>query len=74
MVLVMKLFRDGLTLGVGTTTGQVLLYDLRASKPLRTKDHMYGLPIKKLDFHKEHGNDLVLSMDAQVGDYVFFFM
>jgi len=58
-------FRDGLRLGVGTSTGQVLLYDLRSNKPLRVKDHMYGLPIKKLDFHKEHGNDVVLSMDAQ---------
>ena len=27
---------------------------------------MYGLPIKKIEFHKEHGNDYVLSMDAQV--------
>ncbi|XP_023332640.1 nucleolar protein 10 [Eurytemora carolleeae] len=58
-------FRDGLNLGVGTSTGQVLLYDLRSNKPLRTKDHMYGLPIKKIEFHKEHGNDYVLSMDAQ---------
>jgi len=58
-------FRDGLTMGVGTSTGQVLLYDLRANKPIRTKDHMYGLPIKKLEFHNQHGNDLVLSMDAQ---------
>lgn len=55
-----------MTLGVGTTTGQVLLYDLRSNKPLRTKDHMYGLPIKKIEFHKEHNNDFVLSLDAQV--------
>ena len=31
------MFRDGLTMGVGTSTGQVLLYDLRANKPIRTK-------------------------------------
>lgn len=59
-------FRDGLTMGVGTTNGQVLLYDLRSSKPIRTKDHMYGLPMKKIQFHTEHNHDLVLSMDAQV--------
>ena len=27
---------------------------------------MYGLPIKKIEFHTEHNHDLVLSMDAQV--------
>ena len=42
--------RDGMTLGVGTSTGQVLLYDIRSNKPLLTKDHMYGLPIKKVLF------------------------
>ena len=44
-------FRDGLNFGVGTSTGKVLLYDLRADKPLIVKDHMYGIPIKKLLFH-----------------------
>jgi len=58
-------FRDSLNLGVGTTNGQVLLYDLRSNKPLTTKDHMYGLPIKKIDYHTEHNHDLVFSMDAQ---------
>ncbi len=27
---------------------------------------MYGLPIKKIQFHTEHNHDLVLSLDAQV--------
>jgi len=58
-------FRDGLNLGVGTSNGQVLLYDLRSNKPYKTKDHMYGLPIKKIDYHTEHNHDLVFSMDAQ---------
>jgi ribosome biogenesis protein ENP2 len=44
-------FRDGLNFGVGTSTGKVLLYDLRAAKPLIVKDHMYGIPIKKVIFH-----------------------
>ena len=46
---------------------QVLLYDLRSSKPLLVKDHMYGLPIKKVLFtlgSEEEGK--VLSMDSQV--------
>ena len=32
-------FRDGLNLGVGMSTGQILLYDIRSSKPLLVKDH-----------------------------------
>eukprot|EP00088_Acartia_fossae_P005215 TRINITY_DN1228_c0_g1_i2.p1 TRINITY_DN1228_c0_g1~~TRINITY_DN1228_c0_g1_i2.p1 ORF type:complete len:712 (-),score=222.82 TRINITY_DN1228_c0_g1_i2:67-2202(-) len=58
-------FRDGLNMGVGTSTGLVLLYDIRSNKPMRTKDHMYGLPIRKVEYHKEYNNDLILSMDSQ---------
>ncbi|KAK7099871.1 nucleolar protein 10-like [Littorina saxatilis] len=57
-------YRDGLTLGVGTSTGHVLLYDLRNGLPIRVKDHQYDLPIKDLDFHKPL--DLVLSMDSKI--------
>jgi ribosome biogenesis protein ENP2 len=47
----------------------VLLYDIRSSKPLLVKDHMYGLPIKKVVFTgSEEGaeEEKVLSMDSQV--------
>ncbi|KAK0429323.1 hypothetical protein QR680_011319 [Steinernema hermaphroditum] len=57
-------FKDALQLGVGTSTGQTLLYDLRSSKPLLIRDQMMGLPIKKIDFVAEH--DLVLSMDSRI--------
>ncbi|KAH9380324.1 hypothetical protein HPB48_013383 [Haemaphysalis longicornis] len=57
-------FRDALTMGVGTATGQILLFDIRSDKPLLVKDHLYGLPIKKLAFHNEA--DVVMSMDAKV--------
>ncbi|XP_023703334.1 nucleolar protein 10 isoform X2 [Cryptotermes secundus] len=57
-------FQGSLTLGVGTATGQVLLYDIRSSRPFRIKDHMYGLPVHDLDFHE--AQDLVLSMDSSV--------
>ena len=43
------------------------MYDLRSSKPLLVKDHMYGLPIKRVLFTRgseEEGR--VLSMDSQV--------
>lgn len=57
-------FNGALTLGVGTATGQILLYDIRSNKPFYTKDHMYRLPIKDVDFHYQ--NDLVFSMDSSV--------
>lgn len=54
-------FNDALQLGVGTTTGQILLYDIRSDKPFITKDHMYGLPIKNVEFHYQ--NNIVYSLD-----------
>lgn len=41
---------DGLNLAVGTSTGHVLLYDLRANREYTTKDQGYGLPIKKVQW------------------------
>lgn len=58
-------FRDGLTMGVGTATGQILLYDLRANKPFLSKDHMYGLPIKTITF-LDGSLDLVASLDSKI--------
>jgi ribosome biogenesis protein ENP2 len=56
--------QGGLNLAVGTSTGQILLYDIRSSKPFFVKDHMYGLPIKCIDFHEKM--DLVYSMDSSI--------
>ena len=56
--------QGGLTLGVGTATGQVLLYDIRSNSPFLIKDHMYGLPIRNIEFHKTM--DLVYSMDSSI--------
>lgn len=57
-------FRGSLQMGVGTSTGHVLLYDIRSNKPLVVKDHQYDLPIKKIMFHDHL--DLVLSMDTKI--------
>ncbi|XP_063216087.1 nucleolar protein 10 isoform X2 [Bacillus rossius redtenbacheri] len=57
-------FSGGLTLGVGTATGQVLLYDIRSNKPFYLKDHMYGLPIREVEFFE--AQDLVISLDERV--------
>ncbi|KAG8227062.1 hypothetical protein J437_LFUL013246 [Ladona fulva] len=67
-------FDGPLNLGVGTASGQVLLYDIRSSRPRIVKDHMYGIPIRSLAFHQSGGPDgevetsgsMVLSMDANV--------
>jgi len=42
---------DGLTLGVGTSEGNCLLFDIRSNRPLYTKEHQYGLPIINVTFH-----------------------
>ncbi|KAJ2890483.1 Small ribosomal subunit biogenesis [Coemansia aciculifera] len=39
---------DGLGAAVGTSSGHVLLYDLRQARPWQIKDQQYGLPIKVL--------------------------
>ncbi|XP_038599380.1 nucleolar protein 10 [Tachyglossus aculeatus] len=57
-------FNGALNMAVGTSTGQVLLYDLRSSKPLIVKDHQYDLPIKSVQF--QDSLDLVLSADARI--------
>uniref|UniRef100_A0A3Q1I510 Nucleolar protein 10 n=1 Tax=Anabas testudineus TaxID=64144 RepID=A0A3Q1I510_ANATE len=57
-------FNDSLTMAVGTSTGQVLLYDLRSSQPLLVKDHLYNLPIKSISFHNQL--DLVVSADSKI--------
>lgn len=57
-------FNGALQMGVGTSSGHVLLYDIRSSKPLLVKDHMNEIPIKKIEFHKQM--NYVYSMDANV--------
>lgn len=57
-------FDGGLTLGVGMSTGHILLYDIRSSKPLLIKDHMNGTPIKNIEFHKTM--EYVYTMDSSV--------
>ncbi|CAK1549879.1 unnamed protein product [Leptosia nina] len=57
-------FNGALELGVGTSSGHVLLYDIRSSKPLLVKDHMNEIPIKNIEFHKQM--NYVYSMDANI--------
>ncbi|RMX53671.1 hypothetical protein pdam_00000332 [Pocillopora damicornis] len=45
-------------------TAEVLLYDLRSTKPLLVKDHRYGLPINSVAFQDKL--DVVLSSDSKI--------
>ncbi|XP_053665460.1 nucleolar protein 10 [Anopheles marshallii] len=55
-------FKNGLTLAAGTSTGHVLLFDIRARSPIATKDHLNQLPIKKIRFQPDQNS--VYSLDA----------
>ncbi|KJE95639.1 nucleolar protein 10, variant 1 [Capsaspora owczarzaki ATCC 30864] len=46
---------DGLSMAVGVSTGQVLLFDVRSDQPVLIKDHQYGFPIKRIKFHRPSG-------------------
>ncbi|KAK6232092.1 hypothetical protein SCA6_002165 [Theobroma cacao] len=41
----------GFLMGVGSSAGKVMIYDLRSSSPIRVKDHMYGKPILDIKWH-----------------------
>ena len=55
---------DGLTLGVGTSSGNCILYDIRSSKPLFTKEHQYGYPVFDIYFHNDSKS--VISTDKKI--------
>ncbi|KAH8335795.1 hypothetical protein KR074_006096 [Drosophila pseudoananassae] len=54
-------FRNGLHMGVGTASGHVLIYDIRAKQPLLVKNHLNKLPIKRLAFNP--AQNAVYSLD-----------
>lgn len=59
----------GLQVAVGTSGGLVSIFDLRSSKPLLTKDHMYDAPIIDLKFHTDpfgSGTRHVVSSDKHI--------
>ncbi|KAF6171216.1 hypothetical protein GIB67_001931 [Kingdonia uniflora] len=42
----------GLQMAVGSSSGKVLIYDLRSSHPIQVKDHMYGSHILNIKWHQ----------------------
>ena len=63
-VTALKFDTDGLTLGVGTSNGNCILYDIRSKTPLYVKEHQYGLPVIDITFHNSSKN--VISTDKKV--------
>ncbi|XP_053673486.1 nucleolar protein 10 [Anopheles nili] len=55
-------FKNGLTIATGTSTGHVLLFDIRSRTPLAVKDHLNQLPIKKIRFQPDQKS--VYSLDG----------
>uniref|UniRef100_A0A182PPM2 Uncharacterized protein n=1 Tax=Anopheles epiroticus TaxID=199890 RepID=A0A182PPM2_9DIPT len=55
-------FKNSLTLAAGTSSGHVLLFDIRAKAPVAIKDHLNQLPIKKIRFQPDQKS--VYSLDA----------
>ncbi|KAA6424642.1 MAG: nucleolar 10-like [Trebouxia sp. A1-2] len=58
----------GLHCAVGTSNGLVALYDLRSSRPLLVKDHMYGDKVTDIKFHAAHGSGgrKIVSSDSHI--------
>lgn len=57
-------FKNGLHVGVGTASGQVLVYDIRSTAPLIVKDHYNQMPIKRIGFNVKES--AVYSMDGGI--------
>lgn len=57
-------FKNGLQMGVGTATGHVLMYDIRANRPVVVKDHFNRHRIKRIAFNSKA--NAVYSMDEAI--------
>ena len=63
-VTALKFDTDGLSLGVGTSNGNCILFDIRSRMPLYTKEHQYGLPVLDVTFH--NSSRKVISTDKKI--------
>lgn len=57
-------FRDSLQLGVGTQSGHVLVFDIRANQPTIVKDHLNQFPIRQVAFNP--AQNAIYSMDTAI--------
>lgn len=58
----------GYLVALGSSTGKVMIYDLRSSLPIRVKDHMYGSAILDIKWHRtlNSENPKLISTDNHV--------
>eukprot|EP00043_Microstomoeca_roanoka_P016853 m.173916 g.173916 ORF g.173916 m.173916 type:complete len:744 (-) comp16535_c1_seq2:397-2628(-) len=63
-VTAVQFLRNGLGMAVGTSTGQVLMYDIRSRTPMVVKDHKYGLPI--IHIHEHELTENLLTVDRKI--------
>lgn len=64
-----KFANNSLNFACGTSDGISMIYDLRTSHPIITKDQGYGFGIKKIIWLEETGNDdlnLILTSDKKI--------
>ena len=61
-------WKDAMTMAVGTSRGEILLYDIRSSKPLYVKDTHNELAVKRVHFVNTPDARLVSSLDSKVID------
>lgn len=59
--------KDGLRFTLGLSTGNIVIYDVRSSKPLQVKSHRNDLPIMDLHYTYCHdfGKDVLVTADRQ---------
>jgi len=57
-------YHKAIEMTVGTSTGQILMYDMRTDKPYMVKDHRYDLPIHSVFYNAE--NDVMVSSDSRI--------
>eukprot|EP01107_Rhizomastix_libera_P011961 TRINITY_DN2971_c0_g1_i1.p1 TRINITY_DN2971_c0_g1~~TRINITY_DN2971_c0_g1_i1.p1 ORF type:complete len:413 (+),score=144.51 TRINITY_DN2971_c0_g1_i1:115-1353(+) len=54
-------------MGVGTSSGHAMLYDIRSSKPMVVTRHRNNLPVINMTFHRGEGDvNRVISADAKI--------
>ncbi|KAM3144726.1 hypothetical protein pb186bvf_003035 [Paramecium bursaria] len=54
----------GLNLAIGTDEGQIKIFDLRKSQPVKQFQHQYRLPIKKIQYSAKH--NILVSADSKI--------
>lgn len=53
-------------MGVGTSNGYCVLFDIRSRRPVLQKQHQYGLPVIDVSFHSGSGENMVISTDQKI--------